>query len=112
MNMRRALSSILPPLIVFIVAAVAIEGAVKLLHIKPYNLPPPSRVFEAMYQTRNDLFDSLISTAKAAAAGFAVSAIVGIALAVFLSTSRLIQRAFYPYTVFFQTVPIIAIAPL
>jgi NitT/TauT family transport system permease protein len=31
---------------------------------------------------------------------------------VLLSSSRAIQRAFYPYAVFFQTVPIIAIAPL
>ena len=29
-----------------------------------------------------------------------------------LSSSRAIQRSFYPYAVFFQTVPIIAIAPL
>ena len=35
-----------------------------------------------------------------------------IAIAVFLSSSKPIQRAFYPYAVFFQTVPIIAIAPL
>src|SRR5207244_11829727 len=90
----------------------ALEGAVRMLHIKPYNLPPPSRVFRAMYETRKDLSASLVSTAEAAAAGFALSAIVGVTLAVFLSTSRLIQRAFYPYTVFFQTVPIVAIAPL
>ena len=44
--------------------------------------------------------------------GFAASVIVGIVVALLLSTSKLVQRAFYPYTVFFQTVPIVAIAPL
>ena len=37
---------------------------------------------------------------------------MGILVAVVLSTSRLVQRALYPYTVFFQTVPIVAVAPL
>jgi NitT/TauT family transport system permease protein len=32
--------------------------------------------------------------------------------AIALSGSSLVRRAFYPYTVFFQTVPIVAIAPL
>src|SRR5213075_2138516 len=43
---------------------------------------------------------------------FAGSALFGISIAVFLSSSRGIQRAFFPYAVFFQTVPIVAIAPL
>jgi NitT/TauT family transport system permease protein len=41
-----------------------------------------------------------------------MSALLGVIVAMLLSTSRLVQRAFYPYTVFFQTVPIIAIAPM
>ena len=35
-----------------------------------------------------------------------------IVIAIALSSSGWIQKAFYPYAVFFQTVPIIAIAPL
>jgi NitT/TauT family transport system permease protein len=38
--------------------------------------------------------------------------VFGIAAAVLLSSARWVERAFYPYAVFFQTVPIIAIAPL
>ena len=41
-----------------------------------------------------------------------MSALIGIAIAVLLSSSRGVQRAFYPYAIFFQTVPLIAIAPL
>jgi NitT/TauT family transport system permease protein len=45
-------------------------------------------------------------------AGLAASAAIGVAAAVALSTSRWIERAFYPYAIFFQIVPIVAIAPL
>jgi NitT/TauT family transport system permease protein len=51
-------------------------------------------------------------TAKEAAAGFALGAVVGFGLAVGLVHSRLAQRGFLPYIVASQTVPILAIAPM
>ncbi len=106
------LSTIWPPLLVFVVGGVLLEVIVRIFGIKPYILPPPSRVLDAMGRRHDELFASLFSTAAAAITGFLISAAVGIVVAVILSTSRLIRRAFYPYTVFFQTVPIVAIAPL
>jgi NitT/TauT family transport system permease protein len=103
---------ILPPVLVFIIAALVAEGFVRLLQIKPYILPAPSSVFAAMWHKRLDLWSSLLSTATAALLGLGLSAAAGIVIAVILSSARLVQRAFYPYTVFFQTVPIVAIAPL
>ena len=58
------------------------------------------------------LFHSAVFTAKEAAAGFALGAVVGFALAVVLAHSRLLQRGFLPYIVASQTVPILAIAPM
>jgi len=110
--MMRLLHVLLPPIVVFVLAMLLAELAVRELEIKPYVLPAPSAVFRAMLEKRNDLGLSLKSTAEAALVGFALSGGIGIALAVLLSTSRLVQRALYPYTVFFQTVPIVAIAPL
>jgi NitT/TauT family transport system permease protein len=80
--------------------------------VKPYLLPPPSAVFLAIIQDWPELFAALGKTSAGAVTGFVLSAVCGVAVAVFLSSSRGIQRAFYPYAVFFQTVPIIAIAPL
>jgi NitT/TauT family transport system permease protein len=51
-------------------------------------------------------------TAKEAAAGFALGAVIGFVLAVVLVHSRLLQRGFLPYIVASQTVPILATAPL
>src|SRR5262245_31065831 len=72
----------------------------------------PSAVFKTMIDRHESLLSALANTAKASLLGFALSATIGVIVAVLLSTSRLVQRAFYPYTVFFQTVPIIAIAPM
>jgi NitT/TauT family transport system permease protein len=47
-----------------------------------------------------------------ALAGFVVGSILGLSLAVLFVHSRLAERAFVPYVVASQTVPILAIAPL
>ena len=58
------------------------------------------------------LLDSAWFTAKEAMVGFAAGATVGFFLAVFLVHSRLAQRAFLPYIVASQTIPILAVAPM
>ena len=58
------------------------------------------------------LLHKTLFTAKEAAVGFAVGAVVGFFLAVVLVHSRLLQRGFLPYIVASQTVPILAIAPM
>jgi NitT/TauT family transport system permease protein len=59
-----------------------------------------------------ELWRATLETALASIMGFLASAIVGMVIAIVLSSAGWVQRAFYPYAVFFQTVPIIAIAPL
>src|SRR5512140_837520 len=51
-------------------------------------------------------------TAKEALVGFCLGAVVGFLLAVGLVHSRLAQRAFLPYIVASQTIPILAVAPM
>ncbi len=58
------------------------------------------------------LWDSALFTAKEAAAGFVLGAVIGFAIAVVLVHSRLLQRGFLPYIVASQTIPILAIAPM
>ena len=110
--LRWTIRNLLPSLAVLIVAIVLVESLVLFFEIPAYLVPRPTRVFETMFQDRAELIGSLLTTARAALIGFAASAVVGILLALLLSTSRLVQRAFYPYMIFFQTVPLVAIAPL
>ncbi len=58
------------------------------------------------------LWHSAVFTAKEAALGFAIGALVGFVIAVLLAHSRLAQQGFLPYIVASQTVPILAIAPM
>jgi NitT/TauT family transport system permease protein len=104
--------TILPPLVPFVVITAAIEALVRGGLVKSYILPAPSAVLRAIIENREQLAQAMLKTSGSALLGFALSTLAGIAIAVLLSSSRWIERAFYPYAVFFQTVPIIAIAPL
>lgn len=106
------LRSFLPALAPLVIITVAAEWIVRQGIVKAYLLPPPTAVVAAISANGPELFGALLKTSAGALIGFFLSAFGGIAIAVFLSSSAVIQRAFYPYAVFFQTVPIIAIAPL
>lgn len=104
----RAVPALVPLVVVTAIAEIAVRAG----WVRAYLVPAPSSVLNAMLESRQELIDALLTTSASALIGFLLSTIGGIAIAVFLSSSRTIQKAFYPYAVFFQTVPIIAIAPL
>ena len=108
----RRLRQALPALIPLLVATAAAEFAVREGLVRAYLVPAPSSVLRAIIESQAELTSALLTTSFSALLGFVLSTLAGIAIAVFLSSSRAIQRAFYPYAVFFQTVPVIAIAPL
>jgi NitT/TauT family transport system permease protein len=58
------------------------------------------------------LFDAALFTWREAAAGFAFGALIGLVLASIFVHSRWLERAFVPYIVASQTIPIIALAPM
>jgi NitT/TauT family transport system permease protein len=58
------------------------------------------------------LFDAALYTWKEAALGFLLGTAIGLVLATIFVHARIAERAFVPYVVASQTVPIIAIAPL
>jgi NitT/TauT family transport system permease protein len=97
---------------VLVGAVLALEVGVRVLRVPRFLLPPPSDVFGTLVREGGELWAAAAQTALTAFLGFAASAVFGIAAAVLLSSARWVQRAFYPYAVFFQTVPIVAVAPL
>jgi NitT/TauT family transport system permease protein len=84
------------------------------------SMPHVWTIFEAFGQPAQVNQPALISvllhkaafTAKEAAAGFGLGAVIGFFLGVVLVHSRLLQRGFLPYIVGSQTVPILAVAPM
>lgn len=103
---------IVPPALVFVGACVVLEIYVRAFRVPPYLLPRPTAVLATLADDGKSLGAAVRSTSVAALAGFAASTVFGILAAVVLSSSLFVRRALYPYTVVFQTVPIIAIAPL
>lgn len=109
---RATLEKALPPVVALALLLGVWEALTRALGVQAYLLPPPSAIARAALQERGTLAAGALTTARAALTGFALSAVIGVAAAVGLTSSRIVERAFYPYTVFLQTVPIVAIAPL
>jgi NitT/TauT family transport system permease protein len=88
--------------------------------VDAYSMPPlqsiVSRLWEPAATEQPALVQVLLEkaafTAKEAAVGFALGAVVGIAIGVVFHFSNLMRRGFLPYAVGSQTVPILAIAPM
>lgn len=109
---RWLLRSLMPPLLALALILLLLEIVLRLLSVNPAIFPPPSTVLRACATDWRALLAGARVTGVAAVSGFLLSAVVGITLAIVMSSARWIERALYPYAIFFQTVPIIAIAPL
>lgn len=75
-------------------------------------LPTPWQVATAGWQRRAELISAGWVTLYTASVSLIVAIVIGSAISIVFSQSRLLKRAFFPYVVFLQTVPIVAIAPL
>ncbi|MED5369849.1 MAG: ABC transporter permease [Myxococcota bacterium] len=75
-------------------------------------LPGPGAVLSAMWASKAQLAQATWQTTRASLVGLLLGSGVGIAGAVLFLRSRWLERALYPYALFLQTLPIIAIAPL
>jgi NitT/TauT family transport system permease protein len=112
MGNRGALGKLLPPLVALALLLGAWELLTRIFEVRAFVLPPPSAIATVALAKRATLLGGILTTGREALSGFVLSAVIGVLSAIVLASSRLVERAFYPYTVFLQTVPIVAIAPL
>jgi NitT/TauT family transport system permease protein len=80
--------------------------------LPPFLFPAPSSVFQSLREDCSLYQKAFLETALAAGLGLGLSMGSGLFLALILAASTRVREMFYPYAIFFQTVPIIAIAPL
>ncbi|MEX0978436.1 MAG: ABC transporter permease [Pirellulales bacterium] len=102
----------LPPVLFFLVVVALWQAATVAWDIPVYLVPGPKRVLEAAREHAVELRQAVPLTGAAALVGFVLSLIVGTAVGLLFSQSPLIRRSIYPYAIFLQTVPIVAIAPV
>ncbi|HLK10212.1 MAG TPA: ABC transporter permease subunit [Candidatus Binatia bacterium] len=101
-----------PPLAVLGLAALLWHAAVVVFALPPYVLPPPAAVAAEAWRHAGELGAASALTGAAALAGLAASVVGGVLVAFVFAQSRLLARSLYPYAIFLQTVPIVAVAPL
>ena len=103
---------LLPPLLVFALVVLLWQMLCTTFALPVYLVPSPTRVAAAAFANAGTLATATALTATAAVLGLLVSLTLGTAIAVLFSQSRLLARSLYPYAIFLQTVPIVAVAPL
>jgi NitT/TauT family transport system permease protein len=86
------------------------ELLVRLLHIRPIMLPPPSTVFAELWTERAWYLGHAWYTLLTTLAGFALAVVFGVAIAVLLVSSRWFESAVYPLIIALNSVPKVAIS--
>ena len=104
--------TVIPPLVLFAIVVAVWQACVVGFRLKPYLLPSPLAVGQALFQDRELLVRAVVYTGSAALCGFFASLLIGTLIAFVFAQSRIIRSSGYPYFIFLQTVPIVAIAPL
>lgn len=109
---RNALATTLPPIVLFLIVVIAWQAIVEIRDLPRYLLPGPLTVATEAWAERAKLAEAFGLTGAAALCGFGASLTVGTFVAATFSLSSVIRASGYPYAIFLQTVPIVAIAPL
>lgn len=110
--MKTIFRNAVPPLILAFVFVICWHGLVRFYDTPSFLVPSPIEVGRVAVDQFDRLARATWVTAMAALSGFAASLLVGTAIAFAFSQSRIIRISGYPYAIFLQTVPIVAIAPL
>ena len=80
--------------------------------VAAYLLPSPTQIFTTTFTLWPEIWAATLSTAYSICWGLGFSILIGVSLALLFFAIPLVRRAVLPFCIFFQTVPIIAIAPL
>ena len=106
------LSEWLPPAILVAAFLSAWQVATQVLGLPTWLLPSPVDIGEALVSSSQLLARHGWVTLQEVLIGFALSFVVGVALAIAIAYSRTVEKAVYPFVVASQTIPVIAIAPI
>ena len=110
--MRGFLHLYLPAWIFLAILLGVWQAIVALQWVPSYLLPSPQAILQTIWESRAEIVDALMSTFSCVVWALLSSVVSGVTIAVLFFSNSLLRRAILPFCVFFQTVPIIAIAPL
>lgn len=87
-------------------------GSVIIFAIPEYVLPTPPAVWHEIVTNASLLATNSVVTLREILIGYAISVVLGLAVAILISLSPVLQRLIYPLLVMTQAIPKIALAPL
>ena len=99
-------------LVVLVATIVVWETWVRFRDIPNYLFPKPTTVVDRLVAKPWVMTEAFLFTFFESVIGFALASVVGIALAILIARSALIERLVYPYLNIIRVTPVIAIAPL
>lgn len=111
-NLRKLIKLAIPPALLLSVVLIVWDGLVLYTKTPAYLVPRPLDVVDVFSSDWNTLLWASLRTALAALLGLSISTILGTLTACLFSQFRWIRSSCYPYVIFFNTVPIVALAPL
>ncbi len=110
--MRRPLSKLIAPLVVLIVMLGLWHWSAERSLIPSYVLPAPTVVLERLLSTVPLMLSYSLVTAVEILVGFGLAVVLGVIFAWLIAHVQLFEDAFYPWIVFVQVVPKVALGPL
>ncbi|RWE22868.1 MAG: ABC transporter permease [Mesorhizobium sp.] len=96
--------------LVFVAAAWSL--AIRLLAIPEYILPSPEQVGSWILTQAQTVSSATIATLKVVAVGILAGFLLALPVSLALAKIRVLEKAFYPFIVFFQTTPLITLTPV
>jgi NitT/TauT family transport system permease protein len=112
-NTRRLITSpALRPLWLVVMLVVLWDVLIRVIGIPPYLVPNPLSVARQLVAEWPMLLRETMPTLYATLGGFALSALIGVPIAMWIAHSRTVESFVYPLLVFSQSVPKVAVAPL
>jgi len=104
--------SLIPPLIVGVVAVVAWEVLVRVFNIQKFLIPRPSSIIAALSTSWADILEGTKRTGYVAVSGLIVGVIIAVALALLCTRFHFMADALTPMAAALAATPIVALAPI
>ncbi|TIS53961.1 ABC transporter permease [Mesorhizobium sp.] len=89
-----------------------IELALRLFHVPPYIMPPPSAIAYALFDEFPLIAPHLGYTLVELVSGFAIGAIIGLVMAAVITQFPFAEKIVAPYILLLVTTPMLALVPL
>lgn len=109
---RDRLAAIAMPIVTAAALVTIWEIGVRAFGVPDYIAPAPSAVASTLVDEFPQLMRNFWPTLYESLMGFAAGNLAAVLIAVAFVHSRMVERAFFPITVFINTIPILAIAPI